>query len=297
MLDSFEARVADLVADELNGIAAVETVTRPRSGLTTDPDRVAIVVRTLSAKPDLAFGDDARERLGSRGQYQLRTTLRLAGQLAISAIVSPTGGDNLEDRRRIVVDVVDSLLVAFQRPSIRSGQDFQTGVDLGFDLDGFRFAGLSAPENEPESFSSIRALFDFSGRFWPVEAPEEGDAITALPTRIAVLPVQIPERIRAVSGTDLQVPLKLDLRALNGASARVMARLRGAAPPGQLVGATTDVPSGWTAFNLDPDGSVNIVYRPPASVATPVRVGVSTALSRAQRPFVALAELTIEVSS
>jgi hypothetical protein len=227
----------------------------------------------------------------------LRTTLRLAGQLAISAIISPSGGPNVGDRRQIVVDVVDSLLVALQRPSIRSGQDFQTGVDLGFDLDGFRFAGLSAPEDAPASFSTIRALYDFSGRFWPVEAPVEGDAITALPTRIAVLPVQIPERIHVVAGTDLQVPLKLDLRALNGASARVMARLRGAAPPGQLVGATNDVPAGWTAFNLDPDGSVNVVYRPPATIATPVRVGVSTALSRAQRPFVALAELTIEVSS
>ena len=297
MLDSFEARVADLVADELNGIAAVQTVTRPRGDLSTDAGRVAIVVHTLTAAPDVTLGDDARERLGSRGQYQLRTTLRLAGQLAISVIISPTGGADIGDRRRIVVDVVDSLLVALQRQSIRSGQDFQTGVDLGFDLDGFRFAGLAAPDNDAGGFSTIRALYDFSGRFWPVEAPEAGDAITALPTRIAVLPVQIPERIRAVAGADLHVPLKLDLRALNGASARVMARLRGAAPPGQLVGVTTDVPAGWTAFNLDTDGSVNILYRPPATVATPVRVGVSTALSRAQRPFVELAELTIEVSS
>jgi hypothetical protein len=297
MLDSFEARVTDLVADELNGIAAVQTITRPRSDVSTDPDRVAIVVRTLSAAPDVNFGDDARERLGSRGQYQLRTTLRLAGQLAISATINPSGGTNVADRRRIVMDVVDALLVALQRSSIRSGQDFQTGVDLGFDLDGFRFAGLSTPDDAPHSFSTISALYDFSGRFWPVETPEEGDEITAVPTRIAVLPIQIPERLRAVAGTDLLVPLRLDLRALNGASARVMARLRGAAPPGQLVGATSDVPAGWTAFTPQPDGSVDIVYRPPATVATPVRVGVSTALSRAQRPFVALAELTIEVSA
>jgi hypothetical protein len=297
MLDSFEARVADLVADELNGIAAVQTVTRPRGDLSTDPGRVAIVVHTLTATPAVTLGDDARERLGSRGQYQLRTTLRLAGQLAISAVISPTEGDDVGGRRRIVVDVVDALLVAFHRQSIRSGQEFQTGADLGFDLDGFRFAGLAAPDNAAGGFATVRALFDFSGRFWPVEAPEAGDAITALPTRIAVLPVQIPERIRAVAGADLQVPLKLDLRALNGASARVMARLRGAAPPGQLVGATTDVPAGWTAFDLDTDGSVSILYRPPATVATPVRVEVSTALSRAQRPFVALAELTIEVTS
>jgi hypothetical protein len=76
-----------------------------------------------------------------------------------------------------------------------------------------------------------------------------------------------------------------------------MARLRGASPPGQLVGSTADVPTGWSAFAPDPDGTFNIVYRPPASVATPVRVGVSTALSRPERPIVSLAELDIEVSA
>jgi hypothetical protein len=297
MLDGFEARLADLVADELNGIAAIEVVTRPRSDLTTAPDRVALVVRTLSATPDVTMGDDARERLGTRGSYRLRTMLRLTGQVAIDAVVSPTGGADLEDRRPIVMTVVDRLLVAFQRASIRSGRDFQTDVDLGFDLDGFRFAGVAAPSEAPASFSTIRAIYDFTGRFWPIEAPVEGDAIAALPTRLAVLPVRIPERIQARAGQDLTIPLHIDLRALNGAAARVMARLRGASPPGQLIGSGADVPAGWFAFTPDPEGAVALVYRPPAAVPTPVRVGVSTALSRAERPLVPLAELDIEVTS
>jgi hypothetical protein len=297
MLDSLEARLADLIADELSGVAALQTVTRPRSDLATVPGRVALVVRAVNATPVVAMGDDARERLGNRGEYQLRTTLRLAGQVAIDAIINPVSGPAVAERRRIVMDVVDRLLVALQRPTIREGQDFQTGADLGFELDGFRFAGLSAPAETPASFSTIRALYDFTGRFWPVEAPLEGEAILAVPTRIAVLPVQIPERIRAIAGSELTIPLRIDLRALNGAEARVMARLRGASPPGQLIGSTADVPAGWLAFLPEAGGTFNILYRPPSTVTNPLRVGVSTALSRPQRPFVSLVEFEIEVTS
>jgi hypothetical protein len=74
-----------------------------------------------------------------------------------------------------------------------------------------------------------------------------------------------------------------------------LARIRGASPPGELVGSTTDVPAGWVAFVPDEGGSVGIVYRPPATVTEPIRVGVTTALSRERRPFVSLAELDIEV--
>src|SRR6185436_15344806 len=108
MLDSFETRLTDMIADALENVAALQLVTRSRSDLATaaaEDDQVALVVHTLRAAPDVTMGDDARERRGAKGQYQLRTVLRLAGQVAIDAVIHPVGGGNLDARRRIVMQV------------------------------------------------------------------------------------------------------------------------------------------------------------------------------------------------
>jgi hypothetical protein len=306
MLDAFEARLADLVADELSGVAALQLVTRPRSDFAAaaaDPERVAMIVHVLAATADLTMGDDAREKRGPRGQYQLRTTLRLKGEVAVDAVISTTGGTDIVARRQILMQVFDRLLVALQSDAVRSGRAFRTDTDLGFDLDGFRLARIDVREEStggfgvPASFDGVRATYDFVGRFWPVETPIEGDHIVALPTRIAVLPAAVPERIAAMAGgPDVSIRVGLDLRAFNGATARVLARLRGASPPGSLIGDTTNVPAGWVAFTPGSDGVVNIVYHPPAALTAPARVRVATALDRPSQPSIPIVELVIEVA-
>jgi hypothetical protein len=72
MLDSFETRLTDMIADALNSVTAIQLVTRSRGDLATaadDDDRVALVVHTMAAVPDITMGDDVRERHGSKGQY------------------------------------------------------------------------------------------------------------------------------------------------------------------------------------------------------------------------------------
>ncbi|MEX2262660.1 MAG: hypothetical protein WD696_11955 [Bryobacteraceae bacterium] len=306
MLDSFETRLADVIADELPP-ATVQLVARPRNDLAAaagQADGVVLVVQTMSAASERVMGDDARERRGARGQYRLRTVIRLRGQVSIDAVIRPGGGAEVNERRRILMSAIDALLVAMQDEDFRTGRGFRTDEDLGFELDSFRFAGLSQLEPSPggfripTEFEGIRVLYDFSGLFWPVEAEPEGLHIAALPTRLAVLPAQVPERIGATAGgADVNIPIGLDLRAMNGASPRVLARLRGASPPGSLVGDTVNVPAGWTAFVPAADGVLTVVYRPPAVLAAPTRVRVTTALSREEGPSAHLADFVIEVAN
>jgi hypothetical protein len=299
MLDSFEQRLTDMLADALAGVTDIQVVTRPRGDMATvatDPGKVAIVVRALSAAAEHSMGDDSRERRGRKGQFELQTSLRLSGQVALDLIIGDSAGTGLDARRSTLMHVLDVLLATLHRDTVRNGRDFQTGVDLGFDLDGFRLNRLEPPTETPASFSTVRVLYDYSGRFWPVEAPLAGDHISALPTRIAVLPVQVPERVAALAGgPDVKIPLRIDLRSLNGAQVRLAARLQGASPPGTLIGAATEVPPGWVGYTPDSEGVTTIVYRPPATVAGPVRVNVATAISQPSRPSLPLAEMVIEV--
>ena len=305
MLDEFELRLADLIADELAGVQALQLVTRTRSDLgtvVTEPDGVAIIVHTLNADSSRIMGDDALERRGTKGQYRLRTTLRLSGQVAADIAIRTEGGNDLDQRRSRLVQILDALLVALQDETVRNGRAFLTDTDQGFELDGFRLATVAeltpaaSAFTLPEGFGAIRATYDFSGRFWPVQPEAEGDAITALPTRIAVMPVLAPERLSATAGAaDLTVPLQLDLRLLNGATGRVLGRLKGASPPGSLQGDNAGVPAGWTAFAYDPNGTVSVVYRPPGALGAPARVQVSLALSREGRPSIPLGEFAIQV--
>lgn len=299
MLDSFESRLTDMLADGL--ITETSQVVRPRDDLSdllaAQPQRVLIIVRVLSAEANHLLGDDALERLGQRGSYQLRPALYLTGQAALEFRIAPPGpgADPLPPRQNLL-QVLDQALVLLHQDKVRQGRAFQTGSDLGFDLDGFRLAQLGPLPDEPENVRALRVVYHYSGRFWPVEALAEGKVIDRFPTRIAVLPIQIPEGVTATAGgADVRVPLAADLRFLNGAPVRLTARLRGASPPGTLIGDTSNIPAGFVAYDPDERDVFYLVYRPPASLSQDTQVRVALGLAQAERPTVQLGELTLRV--
>jgi hypothetical protein len=299
MLDSFESRLTDMLADGLP--APTSLVVRPRDDvpdlLLAPPQPVLIVVRVLSAEVNHLLGDDALERLGQRGSYQLRPVLYLTGEAVLDFKIAPPapGGDALLPRQNLL-QVLDQALVLLHQDKVRQGQAFQTGSDVGFDLDGFRLTQLGPLPDEPENVRALRAVYHYSGRFWPVETPAEGDIIDRLPTRMAVLPIQIPEGVTAkAGGVDVRVSLAADLRPLNGAPVRLTARLRGASPPGTLIGDSSGIPSGFVAYDPDEGGVFHLVYRPPATLSHDTQVRVALGLAHAERATVQLGELTLRV--
>jgi hypothetical protein len=301
MLDPFESRLAGILSDGLTGTDHI--VVRPRDDiadlLNEAAQRVVIVVRLLTAEADNHLGDDARERLGQRGNYQLRRSLFLTGTVAVDFIIAetPKNGDALVNRP-LLLQVLDQALVVLHEENLRNGRAFQTGDDLGFDLDGFRLTELGPIPQEPGNMRTLRAVYKYAGRFWPVETPAEGDAIETLPTRIAVLPIRIPENIQAhAGGADVTIPLHVDLRALNGAPARLVARLLGASPPGELIGDTADIPAGYVSYEPNASDVFELVYRPPANLSNDTRVRISLGLAHPERRTISLGELTIKVSS
>ncbi|MCI0508183.1 MAG: hypothetical protein L0Z73_19065 [Gammaproteobacteria bacterium] len=302
MLDPFESRLADMLSDGLAGMDNI--VVRPRDDLAdllvADTDRVVIVVRLLTAASDNQLGDDARERLGQRGDYQLRASLFLTGEVAVDFIVAETPQDgDAELNRPLLLKVLDKALVVLHEENLRKGRAFQTGNDIGFDLTGFRLTGLGPVAEQKDNFRMLRATYHYAGRFWPVELLAEGNVIQTLPTRIAVLPVQIPQNIQANAGSeDVTIPLHVDLRSLNGAPVRLVARMKGASPPGQLVGDTTNVPpGGYVAYIPNAEGVFELVYRPPASLSNDTQVRISLGLAHTERATISLGELSIRVAS
>lgn len=292
-----------MLADGLAGLDSL--VVRPRHDLAdlveAETGRVLIVVQVLSAEANHLLGDDALERLGQRGSYQLRPVLYFNGEAALDFRIAPPGpgpaGDPLLPRQNLL-QVLDQALVALHQDQVRQGRAFQTGDDLGFDLDGFRLTRVGAIPDEPENPRALRAVYHYAGRFWPVETPAEGDVIDRLPTRIAILPIQIPEGVTAqAGGADVTVPLPADLRALNGAPVRLVARLKGASPPGALIGDTAGVPPGFVAYDPDERGVFHLVYRPPATLSNDTQVRIGLGLAHAERPTLQLGELTIRVAS
>ena len=301
MLDPFESRLADILS---NGLADSDNVVvRPRDDIADLLDeaaqRVVIIVRLLTATADNHLGDDARERLGQRGNYQLRKSLFLAGKVAVDFVVAETPkNEDPRLNRPLLLQVLDRALVVLHEENLRKGSAFQTGDDLGFDLEGFRLTELGPVPQQPDNIRALRAVYRYAGRFWPVETPAEGDEIQTLPTRTAVLPIRIPENIKAnAGGADVTVPLHVDLRALNGAPARLVARMKGASPPGELIGDTTDVPAGYVAYEPNASNVFELVYRPPASLSNDTRVRISLGLAHAERRTISLGELTIRVAS
>jgi hypothetical protein len=222
----------------------------------------------------------------------------LKGEVALDFMIAPPApaGDPLQPRQRLF-QVLDQTLLALHQDNVRQGRAFLlTDEDLGFELDGFRLTQVGPLPDRPDNVRSLRTIYQYAGRFWPVEVPAEGGIIQHLPTRLVILPVQIPEGLTAqAGGADVTIPLPVDLRAFNGAPVRLVARLRGASPPGTLRGDSADVPAGFVAYAPDDAGVFQVVYRPPATLSNDTQVRVSLGLAHADRPTVQLGELKLQV--
>lgn len=286
MLDSFEARLADLFADLLAGVTDLRA---PQRNLPAAAPGTGIlpVLRVTAVTASPMIGDDAPQLRRLPGGLGLRTVLDLRGQVALELL--PAGAVTRDRWLR----AMDAVLVAFQGPEIRSGAAFADGTDQGFSLRGFRFREAGEQEGAP---GRLRATFDFEGDFWPVRPEAEGPAITEIPTRIVSLPLTVPTGLVArAGGPDLVIPIALDLRSLGAGPSRVVARLRGAAPPGTLVGDVVEAPEGFAGFAVDGSGVVRLVFRPAATLAAPATAAIQAMLAGAGRATVALAELPLRV--
>ena len=291
MLDAFEARLADLLADALVGIAGLAVPRRGPPGAIPAAD-VTPFVQVISARTDPVLGDDAPVTRRVGDSLRLRTVLVLHGEVRISLVAANTVAQAAR------IGALDTVLVALQQEAVRQGSAFDDGTDQGFALRGLRFASAS-PGTEPTPLSAATWVlaFAYDGDFWPVRPEPEGPAITSIPRRLVPLPVAVPERLFArAGGPDLVIPLRIDLRTTGGAPARVVARLRGATPPGTLVGDTAGAPPGFVTVPVDAAGTANLGYRPPAILAAPARARIAASLAGEGQPTIALAELVVEVT-
>jgi hypothetical protein len=110
--------------------------------------------------------------------------------------------------------------------------------------------------------------------------------------------VVLPAGLRAVGGgADVTAPVLVDLRTLGGAPARLVARLAGAAPPGQLVGDTTGVPAGSVAYDPEDGGRFDLVFRPAGVLAGSAVARVVLSLAAEDHPTVRLGEFEIAVEA
>lgn len=289
MLGAFEAALADLVAEALPALPAPLR----RLPVSLPPAGVQPAVRLLGAESVAALGDDApRVRRRPDGGLGLGVRLALRGEAAID-LVAAAGLARAEHWAAL-----DALLAAFQDEAVRSGAAFDDGTDRGFLLRSFRLHSAGpAPGEGLVPPASLQAVFDYEGEFWPVRAEPEGPAIVSIPARLVVLPVERPEALVArAGGPDLLIPLRLDLRALGGAPAQVVARLRGAAPPGSLVGdPAPGFAAGAIAVTVDEAGTARFAFRPAATLAARGTARITASLAAEGRPTVALAELAVEV--
>jgi hypothetical protein len=290
MLDAFEARLADLFADRLAGTPGLRP---PVRRLPEAPVEAGIlpVLRVLSASAAPLLGDDAPLVRRLPGGLGLRTVLALEGAVGMELIPAA------DVARPALLQALDAVLVAFQATELRSGGGFADGTDQGFALHGFRFRDVAAPEDgAPPLRHRLRLNFTFQGEFWPVRPEAEGPAITAIPARLVSLPVQVAQGLVArAGGPELIIPLTLDMRSLGAGPARVVARLRGAAPPGTLQGDAAEAPPGFISVPVDAAGVARLVFRPAATVAAPVLATIQVALAGAGQAGVALAEIPLRV--
>lgn len=295
MLDDFEMRLADHLADALAGTAGLGAVVRlgvsgPGAGGSVD-----VALGILRAEPDASVGDDERDRIQRIDGIRLRPTLHLQGAVRVRLAGTPEDGETPATTRARLVRVMDRVLLALHEEDVRRGLAFGGGGDSGFELDGFRLLAIDTLPGEIDP-ATIDLSYRFAGRFWPLGEEVTGPAIREIPTRIAVLPVELPNGLRVHAGAEaIEVPLRADLRALNGADARIIARLRGAAPPGALVGETDDAPEGFVAFARSTDGAFRIRYRPPDSVAGHTTARIETRLAAPVDLAVELGEVAVEV--
>jgi hypothetical protein len=299
MLDSFEKRLAAIIADGLSANANIQLVTRPRGNINTvAPSNVkaVLIVKLNTAQPDLHMGDDNRQRMGVKGDYKLKTVLNLKGSASIECRIAPIDGAQLEKRRSILLTVLDSLLAMMQADSIRNGRAFDNDTDQGFRIEGFRLAEINPIVDTAESFSRIEVVFNYNGQFWPVVPEAEGDAIELLPMRMAILPLEMAEHVKVKAGVAQQaIPVRMDIRAMSGAVASVVARLSGASPAGTLSGDTSGLVDGWTGFTVNAQGECRIAYVPPTSIAAPATDHVVLAMRTEQGVGALLGEFDILV--
>lgn len=293
MLDAFEARLADLLADRLAAPeAGVAGLAVPERGAAGSLPATGVVphVRLLSVVADPLLGDDAPRLRPDPGGPRLRTVLALRGEAAVELVAAADASAALRLR------ALDAVLVALQEEALRRGTGFDDGTDQGFALRGFRFLRAGPAEGETGlAEATLRAVYAFEGEFWPVRPEAEGPAIVTIPRRLVTLPVEAPETLSArAGGPDLAIPLRLDLNATGGAPARVVARLRGAAPPGTLLGEALPAAPGSVAVAVT-DGAARLSYRPPATLEGPARARIAAALEAEGRETVPLAELVVEV--
>ena len=216
MIDAFELRLADLLADRLAGASPVQLVTRVRDGVAAlVAGRARVTVRVLGAQPSVELGDDRRHARRVQMSFELRTLLRLEGavlvEVEVASAQSDTGGTN---QRAALVDAVDRVLVALHAEDVRDGSAFDTDEDLGFELDAFRLERVEARAEGAPDARFFDLHFRYTGRFWPVEPPVAGEIIDVAATRMATLPLRIPTALVArPGGADLRVPIELELRA------------------------------------------------------------------------------------
>lgn len=299
MIEPFEAALADLLADRILTEDAVAAVTRPRDGLGAAPaDEARVLVQVIDAALTADVGGDRDERLGSPGDLSTRPAVRAGGEVVISVEVGPaTLPTDQQAQRRTVMEAADLVLAALHDPRVRSGTVFGDAHGQGFAIDGFRMRRLEHPGDPDPGFRRIDVVCEYQGRFWPVEELAAGDVIEApIRTRLALLDPELPRGLRVTAGDpDLVIPIRLDLRARGGASDQLAARLAGAEPPGQLVGA--EAAPGWTAMPAAGDGSYPVVYRPPAALAAAALARVRLALVAADEPTVPVGQFEIEVAA
>lgn len=298
MLNAFEQRLADLLADALAQTPAVDGVVRAGGpAVNASASAALITARVLSAAPREEVGDDRRELLRVPGGLDLRTLLRLSGEVLLEVTLARAlNAGDAATQRASLMEALDALLAVLQDSALRSGEEFDTDEDQGFELDSFVLRSVDSQHDSPDDVRAFRVLCRYSGRFWPVEPALAGPAIERIPTRIAVLPAKFPASVRArASDGDVRVPIEVDLRELGGARGLLVARLLGSTPPGALVPDSAGAPAGSAGFAPQADGRFEVVYRPPASLAGQVRVRVRLGLASAERGTLEVGELSIEV--
>jgi hypothetical protein len=297
MFDLFEKRLADLIADGLSTETGVQLVTRPRSNLSTVAPsnvKVIIIVTLFDAHSDDRMGDDSFEKRGIRGDYKLKTVLRMSGTVVLECRISPTGGSSLEKRRVTLLRVIDSLMVFLHSTDVRNGKKFDLPIDQGFKIQGFRLQSVTPVVGAESDFSRMELRYHFSGQFWPVKPEVDGDVITSIPSRLAILPLAIPEQITMKAGASVQaIKFTCDTRNLGGASIAIVARLPGASPAGTLSGDTAGLTGGWTAFPVNSSGECTINYIPPAVTTVVVSDRLVIAIRKENGPGSVLAESEI----
>ncbi len=301
MIDAFESRLADLLADATSGAAAVAGVSRLRDGLTDAPaGKARVTVQLISGAPSTELGDD---RLESIDKLSQRPVLRLSGEAEIAVEVATQAAPaDQAGERGVLLRALDAVLLALHDATVRDGTKFATNVDQGFELDGFRLEGLQPDAQQLTNFRRLTVRYAWSGRFWPATAPIAGPAIAKVPTRVAVLPLTAPATVEVHAGAaPLSVAMALDLRGWQAGAAgapppaRAAARLMGASPPGALVGDATGLPAGWIGFAVDAAGNFTLVYQPPATLAARADVRVEIGLAAPDHETAPLGELRITV--